>query len=211
VADDARLAVLAKVRSAQVRAYLPAAPENLPPRIAYPKLELPALKARLKQELEALGVETWSAGSDGEVRDIVKRLITGKSILSWEREQLPCGVGECLKAEKVYFGRDDRADQGKAEIGLTGCEAALAETGSLAMVAGPGRPRTPSLLPYVHVVIIRGQDIVLGMGEFFDRFKARKVLPYVVFITGPSRTADIELSLTLGVHGPGKLIAVLAP
>lgn len=209
--DEARLSVLAKVRSAQVRAYIPEAPAGLPERLAYPKLDAPALRARLKQELEALGVETWNAGSDGEVRDIVKRLITGKTVLSWERDQLPCGAGDCLKAEKVFFGRDEREDQGRADIGLTGCEAALAETGSLAMVGGPGRPRTPSLLPYVHVVIIRGRDMVLGMGEFFDRYKAQKVLPYLVFITGPSRTADIELSLTLGVHGPGKVIAVLAP
>jgi L-lactate dehydrogenase complex protein LldG len=79
------------------------------------------------------------------------------------------------------------------------------------MVSGPGRPRTASLLPITHVVVIRGADILQGMGEFFERFRQQALLPYVVFITGPSRTADIELSLTLGVHGPGKVIAVIGP
>lgn len=210
-ADQARLAVLAKVRSAQVRAYIPEAKAGLPARLAYPPMDPPALRARLKQELELLGVEVHTAATDEEARAAVKRLIAGKTVLSWDKDQLPCGTAECLDGEKVLFGSDPREEQGKAEIGLTGCEAALAETGSLAMVGGPGRPRTPSLLPYVHVAVIRGRDMVLGMGEFFDRFKTQKPLPYVVFITGPSRTADIELSLTLGVHGPGKLIAVLAP
>ena len=99
----------------------------------------------------------------------------------------------------------------QADIGLTGCEAALAETGSLAMVSGPGRPRTASLLPLTHIALIRQTDLLQSMGEFFERYRQSPVLPYLVFITGPSRTADIELSLTLGVHGPGKVIVVLGP
>jgi L-lactate dehydrogenase complex protein LldG len=71
-------------------------------------------------------------------------------------------------------------------------------------------------MPSTHVAVVRRSDIVLGMGEFFRRYRASAdrdgaLLPYLVFITGPSRTADIELSLTLGVHGPGRLIAVIGP
>jgi L-lactate dehydrogenase complex protein LldG len=209
--SDARLAILSKVRQAQVRAYIPDPPEGLPRRLAYPPMDLPALRARCRAELELLGVEVHAAESEAEARGLVKGLIRGKVVLSWDADQLPCGTAECLEGEKVVFGGDSREEQGKADIGLTGCEAALAETGSVAMMAGPGRPRTPSLLPYVHVVVIRGSDLMLGMGEFFDRYREQARPPYVVFITGPSRTADIELSLTLGVHGPGKLIAILAP
>lgn len=209
--DDARLAILAKVRQAQVRAFIPEPAAGLPGKLAYPPMDLPALRARLQKELEILGVEIHVRPTEAGVRECVKDLIRGKRVLSWDPEHLPCGTGACLEGEQAVFGRDPRDEQGRADIGLTGCEAALAETGSLAMVAGPGRSRTPSLLPYVHVVVIRGSDILLGMGEFFDRYKAQARLPYLVFITGPSRTADIELSLTLGVHGPGKVIAVLGP
>lgn len=209
--SDARLAILAKVRQAQVRARLPEAPEGLPRRLAYPPMDPPALRARCRAELELLGVEVHAAETDAAARGLVKGLIRGKTVLSWDPDQLPCGTAECLEGEKVLFGHDPREEQGKADIGLTGCEAVLAETGSVAMVGGPGRPRTPSLLPYVHLVVIRGSDLVLGMGEFFDRYREAARPPYVVFITGPSRTADIELSLTLGVHGPGHVIAILAP
>jgi L-lactate dehydrogenase complex protein LldG len=208
---DARLAILARVRQAQVRAYLPESPQSLPARLAYPATTAAARRARLLEEFQLLGVEAFDEPDETGVRNRVKRLIAGKSILSWDAERLPYGAGAALAGETVAFGADARELQAQAEIGLSGCEAALAETGSLAMVSGPGRPRTASLLPITHVVVIRGEDIVQGMGEFFERFRQNAVLPYLVFITGPSRTADIELSLTLGVHGPGHVIAVIGP
>jgi L-lactate dehydrogenase complex protein LldG len=208
---DARLAILARVRQAQVRAYLPESPQDLPARLAYPATTPAARRARLLEEFRLLGVEAYDESDEEDVRSRVKRLVAGKSILSWDADRLPYGAGSALAGETVAFGADARELQAQAEIGLSGCEAALAETGSLAMVSGPGRPRTASLLPIIHVVVIRGADIVQGMGEFFERFRQSPVLPYLVFITGPSRTADIELSLTLGVHGPGHVIAVIGP
>jgi L-lactate dehydrogenase complex protein LldG len=202
---------LARVRQAQVRAYLPEAPQGLPPRLAYPPTAPAARRARFLEELKLLGVEAYVEADEAAVRARVKSLIAGKSILSWDPDRLPYGAGEPLKGETVAYGRDPRERQAQAEIGLTGCEAALAETGSLAMVSGPGRPRTASLLPITHVAVVREGDLLQGMGEFFARYGRNPVLPYLVFITGPSRTADIELSLTLGVHGPGKVIAVMGP
>jgi L-lactate dehydrogenase complex protein LldG len=213
---EARLAILSRVRQAQVRAYLPEAKSGLPARLAYPDPDPAALLARLLEEFAQLGVEAHVEDSDAEARARVKELIAGKAVLSWDASHLPYGAGECLRGETVFFGGDGKEDQGKADIGLTGCEAALAETGTLAMTSGPGRPRSASLMPLTHVVLIRRERIVQGMGGFFDRFRERadrdgEGLPYLVFITGPSRTADIELSLTLGVHGPGRLVAVIGP
>lgn len=208
---DARLSILARVRQAQVRAYLPDAEAGLPDRLAYPPSTPEARRARFLEELGLLGVEAFAEETEEAVRRRVRGLIAGKSILSWDPGRLPYGAGEALSGEAVVFGKDPRDAQARAEIGLTGCEAALAETGSLAMVSGPGKPRTASLLPLTHIAVVRQADLVQGMGEFFERYRQNPILPYLVFITGPSRTADIELSLTLGVHGPGKVIVVLGP
>jgi L-lactate dehydrogenase complex protein LldG len=194
-----------------VRAYLPEAPQGLPSRLAYPATAPAALRARFLEELKLLGVEAFAEASEAAVRGRVKALIASKSVLSWDPDRLPYGAGEALRGETVAYGGDSRDLQAQAEIGLTGCEAALAETGTLAMVSGPGRPRAASLLPLTHIALVRQDDLLLGMGEFFERYRQNPVLPYLVFITGPSRTADIELSLTLGVHGPGKVIVVLGP
>jgi L-lactate dehydrogenase complex protein LldG len=209
--SDARLNILARVRRAQVRAQLPEARRDPPGRLAVNPGTAADRRARLLEEFALLGVEAHVEASPEAVLRRVRGLVAGKAILSWDPDKLPYGAGEALRGEKTWFGRDPREDQAKAEIGLTGCEAALAETGSLAVVSGPGRPRSASLLPMTHVALIREADILQGMGEFFERYRQSALLPYLVFITGPSRTADIELSLTLGVHGPGKLIAIVGP
>lgn len=208
---DSRLAILARVRQAQISAYIPEVKKSLPERIQYlnPSLEVKLL--RLQKEFDLLGVEHFVFTSENEIRAKLKALITGQSILSWDQNQLPYACGECLSGEKVYYGSSDRELQGSCDLGLTSCENAISETGTLAVVSGPGKPRTASLLPLLHIVLIRSQDIVMSMGEFFEKKYDTKNLPYLTFITGPSRTADIELSLTLGVHGPGKVIALIGP
>jgi L-lactate dehydrogenase complex protein LldG len=101
----------------------------------------------------------------------------------------------------------------RSEIGVTGVDYALAETGSLVLVARPGQPRSVSLLPPVHIALIRPEQIIRGFDELFDLlradFEATGAKSAVTFITGPSRTADIELTLVVGVHGPQQLHAVL--
>ncbi len=216
MSGDARLNILARVRRAQVQAYIPEAKAGLPEQLAYPAMDEDALLARLIEEFKLLGVEVFPETSEEEVRRRVSGFIAGQTVLSWDAVRLPYGVGDCLRGEKVRYGGDGKDEQGQADIGLTGCENAIAETGTLAMTSGPGRPRAASLMPLTHVVVIRKADILLGMGQFFRKFQAQADkggagLPYVVFITGPSRTADIELSLTLGVHGPGRVIAVIGP
>ncbi len=208
---DARLTILARVRQAQIRAHIPETKAGLPERLAYPPTTPAARRARLLEEFKILGVEAYVEESEEAVRLRVRSLVTGKTILSWDADRLPYGIGEAVRGEKIYYGHDSKEDQGQAEIGLTGCQNALAETGTLAMTSGQGRPRSASLMPITHVVVIREADILQGMGEFFDGFRKSPELPYLVFITGPSRTADIELSLTLGVHGPGYLIVVIGP
>ena len=104
---------------------------------------------------------------------------------------------------------DFRRQLDRAEIGLTGVDYAIADSGSLVLLTGAGKGRLVSCLPIVHVAILRPGELVGSLDEVGVFLEAlhRSSAPVdtpsgIIFITGPSRTADIELSLTRGVHGP---------
>jgi len=85
--------------------------------------------------------------------------------------------------------------------GVTGALAGLADTGTLVLTGGPGRPLSASLLPEIHVALLRAVDVLPSLPEALRRSEVREA-PAAVLVTGPSRTADIEMTLTIGVHGP---------
>jgi L-lactate dehydrogenase complex protein LldG len=92
------------------------------------------------------------------------------------------------------------------QVGITSCNWAIAETGSLMMWSGPGRERVASLLPPVHVAVVERKQIVPDLMDAMAALSQaghRRLPSNVVLITGPSKTGDIELQLTTGVHGPG--------
>jgi len=129
-------------------------------------------------------------------------------VLSWSPELLPYDAGAMVV--DACFGSAPLRAQAEAEVGVTGCHAALAETGSLVLLSGPGSSQTVSLLPPLHVALVRPQDLCFGMGEFFESHAAQMAeASCCTFVTGPSRTADIELSLTIGVHGPGRVVVIV--
>jgi L-lactate dehydrogenase complex protein LldF len=101
-----------------------------------------------------------------------------------------------------------RARCAAAHVGITTCVAAVAQTGSLLLACAPGRPRSVSLLPRVHVAVVPASRLVETPREAFDRLGA-DVPSQVVLVTGPSRTGDIEQDLTIGVHGPGEVVALV--
>ena len=96
-------------------------------------------------------------------------------------------------------------------VGLTGVAGALADTGTLVMSSGAGRPRLAWLLPPQHVALVPTDAIVPDMASFFA--DGARITPdavaHLAFVTGPSRSGDIELTLTRGVHGPKAVHVVL--
>jgi len=109
-------------------------------------------------------------------------------------------------------GPDAREQLFAAELGITGVDFLVAETGSLVIFTSPGNPRSLSLLPPVHVAVARADQIVPDLFDLFDSktWDTNPVLPScVTLITGPSKTGDIELRLVTGVHGPGEIHVVL--
>jgi len=208
----ARSAILNRIREAQQTGILPDVRQDLPEKAAYPAAQEDEILSRFVKELEILGVQYFIESDAGDVKERIKSLIGGSSVFSWDEDQLPYDAGSILEGGNVCFGHDDRSAWAQAEIGLTGCDAAIAETGSLVVIPGDGRPRAASLLPFVHIAIVERSRIYFGMGQFFESEAARiSESSYINVITGPSRTADIELQLTLGVHGPGRVIVVIGP
>ena len=106
---------------------------------------------------------------------------------------------------------EPRAAKGEDMLGVTGVFCALAETGTLAMVSGPDTPASASLLPETHVAVVPAARLVPHMEDAWDLMRAELGrLPRAVnFISGPSRTADIEQSVVLGAHGPYRVHIVL--
>lgn len=98
-------------------------------------------------------------------------------------------------------------------VGITGAFCAIAETGTLLLLGGEKTPASVSLLPETHVAIVDPRRIVATMEDAWDLLRREFGAPprTVNFISGPSRTADIEQTVTLGAHGPYRVLLVLTP
>lgn len=96
------------------------------------------------------------------------------------------------------------------DLGVTGADAGLAESGSVALLHGPGRPRMASLAPKVHIALLDIDRIHRTLAQWAHSHpETVRDTANLVLITGPSRTGDIEQQLNLGVHGPGHVHLVL--
>lgn len=157
---------------------------------------------RIARERGLGRVVTWSAAA-----------------LGWDAcARLPREGLEAAAPHETVGGRgalEVREMHARAEIGVTGVDLAIAETGTLVVFSGAGRPRSTSLLPPVHVA-------VFGRGALVETLEQAGVImealhgddeesvsgASITLISGPSRTADIELTLTRGVHGPKEVHAI---
>jgi len=96
----------------------------------------------------------------------------------------------------------DKHEMALCDLGITEADYLLPETGTVVLHSSAEMPRAVSLLPRIHLAIVRPEMLRPDMHQIFAEAKDRN---YLVFVTGPSRTADIELTTTLGVHGPKEL------
>ncbi|MBN1888706.1 MAG: lactate utilization protein [Thermoflexales bacterium] len=96
----------------------------------------------------------------------------------------------------------DKHEMAGCDLGITEADYLLPETGTLVLRSSADKPRAVSLLPRIHLAIVSPEMLRPDLRQVFAEAKDS---PYLVFITGPSRTADIELTVTLGVHGPRNL------
>lgn len=142
---------------------------------------------------------------------LAQRSSPGRDVLLWD-DPVSLAAREPL-AEAGFQPLVWPADRGRAAgaaAGVTSCLYAVAETGSVAVTSGPGLGRSVSLVAPVHITIIPTSRLLATAGEFFRALGSLGQMPAAVnLITGPSRTADIEMELVVGVHGPAAVHAVL--
>ena len=175
--------------------------------------------ARFVEELEALGGHGKRVESMQEAREYVLDLARerdAKLLVRWDVEELEeLGVDEPLREAgvevTVWRDLEDFKDvAARSDIGLSTAEWAIAETGSLILTGGPGKGRTVTLLPPTYVAIVPADRILRTVPEAIEKYAGGGTLPAnVCFHTGPSRSGDIEMTLTIGVHGPGDVHVVL--
>ncbi|HEX7976094.1 MAG TPA: LUD domain-containing protein [Anaerolineales bacterium] len=158
------------------------------------------LSARFASELAALGgAVTFCQEADLAGRVLALLEEHGiSSIQAWDGETLPVGLLHALQSGGIRVAQEPDPN---VRAGLTGASAGIAESGTLTLAGGPGRPLTASLLPEIHLAVLRAEDIYENLPTVLKRQEVREA-GYVTLISGPSRTADIEMTLTIGVHGP---------
>jgi len=158
------------------------------------------LVARFQEELEALEGHFIPCREDelaGKLLELLKaRDIT--TLQSWDTSQLPPRLAEALTSQGIQLVTEPNPE---IRAGLTGACAAIAETGTLLLPSGNGQPLTASLLPEIHLAILHARHIHADLPQALKHPLLRAAAT-TVLISGPSRTADIEMTLTLGVHGP---------
>lgn len=204
--------ILGKVREALGRK--PGTPPPpIPPmaRVAPRKAGEPEAEiTQLLAEIEKLSGVTRRLTSRNELRDALADLVRAEDVKKatlWTTPDLAAwGVSETLQTLGVELvsAQADKHLVAACELGVTGADAALPETGTLVLRSSPERPRVVSLLPRVHLAIFTPSAL---RADLHQAFADAKDAGYSVLVTGPSRTADIELTLTLGVHGPKSLYA----
>lgn len=208
----ARESVLRDIRAVLGREAGQAPAPAPPPRIRIPESEIDARIESLFCNLEKLAGRTYLAASPEDARIYVSEVIWGKpSVASNAPVLREWGIAGLPSVQTSFQDRSVlQAACAAAEFGITSADYALADTGTLVMIASPEEARLVSLLPPVHIAVVPRARILTGLDELLSILpRPANLTSSMVLITGPSRTADIEQILVRGVHGPGEIHVIV--
>ena len=185
------------------------------------------LVARFKQELEALKGHVYLLDDVEDSAETILNILyqhNTKHILAWGNDDLGLPnlreiLGESgVSIDDNVLPMDDAgrkaqlAKSGDVYVGLTGANGGLADNGAIGIVSGKGRGRLASLSTPVHIALLRRDQIYPSIPAFLaDHDGVTADASNLVFIAGPSRTGDIEMTLSIGVHGPGEIHVIVLP
>lgn len=173
---------------------------------------------RFCREAQSLGATVDLFQTEQQLQEGLESLLTSfqpKSILIWERKEFRrWRIDSVLKRWEQWMVNPvaNRNEALQADVGITTVDYAIADTGTLVLCSDQGKNRGVSLFPTHHIAIVDANQIVTRMGEVlaeFQRGKSSKIPSSIHFISGPSRSSDIENDLSIGVHGPAALHILL--
>ncbi len=171
--------------------------------------------AEFEMRARAASTEVFRVKTAAEAQKIVADLVRSsgakKAVAIESPLQRAAAIHETLRSlgVQVYTEPAEIATHAEdADLGLSGVEFGIAETGSVLQDAGKAESRLVSSLPPVHIAFLDSRSIVPSLQEAFDSIASTFDRGYISLITGPSRTADIERVLTIGVHGPSRFILI---
>jgi L-lactate dehydrogenase complex protein LldF len=166
------------------------------------------LEVAVQKPLAAQFIEELTALSGNVIRvaekDLTPRMVDFLHERGIERVVVDDLGAELMAAQAQQGIQIVREPAPSVRAGITGALVGIADTGTLVMIGGEGRPLTASLLPEIHIAILRASEILPSLPEALRKPEVREAAAGVI-ITGPSRTADIEMTLTIGVHGSSEL------
>lgn len=180
-----------------------------PVRLRIPEVAMEDRIATMRMRIEALAGKT--ARTDDPLAFVAEAIAGKTAVASNSPYLVECGIARLPGVRSGIVDREELRDVcAVVDIGITSADYALADTGTLVMIASPEESRLVSLLPPAHIAVVPKDRILTGLDELFT------VAPLpagasssMVLITGPSRTADIEQILVRGVHGPGLITVVI--
>jgi L-lactate dehydrogenase complex protein LldG len=166
--------------------------------------------AQFRKECARLGTTHAAVASDKDIPAEVARYLGANALdrrLAGWREF----AGLDWAGAGIVF--DDRPGNADDSIGLTGCFCAIAETGTVLLLSSPEMPKLTALLPETHICIVRTARMLDTMEDSFALLRKEVGEPprSLFFVSGPSRTADIEQTIVIGAHGPYRVHIVLCP
>lgn len=177
---------------------------------------------RFQQALEAVAGRCSVVRGEAAAADALRRIILERGAHRIAVSDSPlarriAGLAEALAAantggETELIEAACAAELFDCDLGVTGAQWAVAETGTLVLESDAERHRLASLVPAAHVALVESRNIRQTLGEVLQVISERGergLSRAVTFITGPSRTSDIELTLAIGVHGPAELYVVI--
>ncbi|MBS1792738.1 MAG: lactate utilization protein [Acidobacteria bacterium] len=185
----------------------PAAPPPTPPRAAFSN-EL--LIENFRDNFEFVGgklrVVADEPAAAAALLAIIKEIKAEKIAVS--DAPLVESVTGSLKNEAEFVENAPREFLFESDLGITSAQWAIAETGTLVLESDAERHRLTSLVPPVHICLLEAKNLRQTLGEVLELLQ-KNPSRAVTFITGASRTSDIELTLAIGVHGPGEVYVIL--